>query len=154
MPTQTRRKPTKRAPSTEIDKTVVRDRPQLIALLFCDLVNITKEGKHNLIGVFDTITIPAGETLTPVFTLFIRVAHAVGEPLQLRVFGPDNDLVVQGRITLPDQASSSDPPGPVQLAAQLQFEPKLSGAYWFEVVYGEQSLGGAALLITLPRAEE
>ena len=154
MPTQTRRKPTKRAPGIEIDETVARSRPQLVALLFCDLVNVTKEGKHNLIGVFDTVTIAADETLTPVFTLFIRVAHAVDEPLQLRVFGPDDELAVQGSITLPDMASRSDPRGPVQLVAHLQFEPKLSGAYWFEVVYGEQSLGGADLLITLPPAEE
>lgn len=154
MPSQTRRKPAKRAPDAEMDKAAARGRPQLVALLFCEWANITKEDKHNLIGVFDTITLPPAETLTPQFTLFIRVAHAFDDPLQLRVFGPDDALAVYGEIASREENSNPDNAFQYQVIAQLQFAPKIAGMYWFEILYSGQSLGGAELRIVFAPSQE
>src|SRR3954467_7946961 len=92
MPSKVRQRSDKQVPGKGIDLSKEIARPQLVALLFCDWANLTIDGKFNLIGAFDRISILEGGKRTPVFSVFIRVAHAVEEPIQLRVFGPDNTL--------------------------------------------------------------
>ncbi|HKG60657.1 MAG TPA: hypothetical protein VKB05_12935 [Pyrinomonadaceae bacterium] len=128
-----------------------RSKPRLLALLFCDYINQTKEEKTNLVGVFDRIYVHPDKKKTPRFALFIRFAEALDGPVTLTVFGPSGQPVFGAEFDANaaqfEAVRERQPeyPRQVQAIVGLQFEAKTEGLYWFDVSYMSQSLGGAGL---------
>ena len=154
MPSQPRRRPSKPAPSTEIDRTIDMARPRLVALIFCDWANVTTDQKFNLIGTFDRITVSASDKRPPLFALYIRLANTLEDDVHLQVYNPDGTSALEGRFKPQDISSSVHNPIFLQIAARLQFEAEQDGLYWFEVLYQGQSLGGTALTVQIASSEE
>jgi hypothetical protein len=132
-------------------------RPRLVALLFCDGANQSKDGKNNILGGFDRIRVPAGHSLTPVFALFVRTAETIEHPVELTVFAPAGVPVAGVRYQSKEVARVGEHPEfpvHVQVLAGFQFPVQGAGVYWFDVSYAGVSLGGAALIVDIVAAEE
>jgi len=136
---------------SHIDLSDERSRPRLLALLFCDYINQTVEGKVNLAGVFDRIYVHPEKKRTPRFALFVRFAEALDSPVTLTVFGPEGDPVFGFQFdpnrsqfeALPERRS--DYPKQIQAVLGMQFKAETEGVYWFDISFRSQSLGGAGL---------
>jgi len=140
------------APSINVDVSTEKAKPRLLALLFCDFTNMTKDDKPNLLGVFDRIYVDPEKKLTPHFVVFIRVAE-VTEPFEITVIAPDGGVGPQIKSSLEGAQFTEGLPRQVQTALLLQFEIKTEGVYWFDVSYKGETLGGAGLTIQFRETE-
>lgn len=122
-------------------------RPRLIAILFCDWANQTIDDKANLIGIFDRILMAGRSSVTPIFTLFIRLAQVTDGPVHLRIIDPSGKLGLDGTIQPEHVAVNEKEATYVQLIAPMQFEAAQAGIYWFDVSYQGKSLGAAPLVV-------
>jgi hypothetical protein len=142
-----------KAQATHINLSDEKLKPRLLALLFCDYMNRTDEGKINLIGIFDRIYVHPEKKKTPRFGLYIRFAEALDGPVTLTVFEPMGQPVfgLQFDPNVPqfeaDPERRSEYPRQIQSILVMQFEAKIEGVYWFDISYRSQSLGGASLPI-------
>ena len=136
---------------SHVDLSQERSKPRLLALLFCDHINQTVDGKANLIGVFDRIFVHPEKKRTPRFALFVRFAETLNGPVVLTVFGPKGEPVFGFQFdanaaqfeALPERRAEY--PRQVQALLGMQFEAGTEGVYWFDISYMSQSLGGAGL---------
>ena len=123
--------------------------PRLVAMLFCDHANVTKENKYNLIGTFDRVSVrPSADDTpnTPPFFLYLRVRATV-DSLTLRVYQPDGSLVATALLAAVERVGSARETHFMQMAQRLQFEVPVPGDYWLEVIYRGQPLGGATMTV-------
>jgi hypothetical protein len=134
----------------------VRKAPRLLALLFCDYVNSTNDGKVNLLGAFDRIMVHPEKRLSPPFIVFARAAEAIKSPLWLTILDPDNQPQAEVRFDPPQMPADRDPGLPNQIQFMLQMGMKFAknGTYWFDVSYEGESLGGAGLVVGQTGAKE
>lgn len=140
-------------PSTGIaetfDITSELARPRLIAILFCDWVNQTADNKANLIGTFDRILMARRASVTPQFTLFVRLAQVPEGSIHVRVYDPSGKLGLDAMVEHEQTAEpvTEGTPVYIQIIAPMQFEASQAGVYWFDVSYGGKSLGAAPLIV-------
>jgi len=140
-----------KAQVTHVNLSDEKSKPRLLALVFCDYMNRTEDGKINLIGIFDRIYVNPEKKKTPRFALFIRFAEALDGPVTLTVFEPMEQPVFGLQFdpnasqfeAVPERRSEY--PRQVQSLIVMQFEAKIEGVYWFDISYKSQSLGGAGL---------
>jgi hypothetical protein len=144
---------TEALPGVSIDVVKERAEPRVVALLFFDFSNITTEGKHNLLGVFDRVSLPGGQR-NLAFGFFLRVANAVEGPLEVLMYGPDN--IVGSSITLaPDvEAAKALRQRHVQAIGKLDVEFKAEGNFWFGVTYQGKVIGGNRLVVEFQPEEK
>ena len=137
-----------------IDIARERQKPRLIALLFCDFFNLTNDKKGNLLGVFDRVYVPRTNSVTPRFTLFLRTAETHQGAVRTTIIAPNNKAVNQF-VSIPDDADTIIEGIPVNLQSMIsiQFQAEVEGVYWFDVSYEGESLGGAGLVVEFRDAE-
>ena len=140
-------------PSTYVSSLDVeseKQRPRLLAITFCDLANLTKEDKVNLIGVFDRIYLPPEQKKTPSFTLYIRTAETDEDELFVHCFNPEKKLQFAFKFGGPQLVNANERkegrPKQLQLTLNIAFDVDLDGVYWFDVSYKGKSIGGAGLV--------
>lgn len=142
-------------PVVTIDVVKERDRPRLVALLFCDYANQTKEGKNNLLGTFDSLYLdPEKGKSTPRFIMFLRAYRVQSGQLQVSIFAPSGELGAALRVGV--TTSKDEPPesrSHLQALLQVQFEVSDEGKYWVDVSHDGVSLGGAMLTILFRKRE-
>jgi hypothetical protein len=140
------------APSVDIEVSIEKQKPRLLALLFCDFTNTTNDDKPNLLGVFDRIFVDPEKRMTPPFVVFVRVAE-VSEPFKITMIGPDSVPALQVTSQPIDTAHTEGLPRQVQSFLVLQFEAKMQGVFWFDISYKDKTLGGAGLTIQYRKME-
>jgi len=140
--------------SEQFNARIEREKPRLLSLLLCGFSNFTIDKKVNLLGVFDRIYVPPENKRTPVFTLFVRTAEAIEEPLAVTLFTPDNKLGMAFQFGGEPQVYTPGLPAQVQLAIGIQFIAEVQGPYWFDISYKGISLGGAGLVVEHRAMEE
>lgn len=133
-----------------------RKRPRLLALLFCNHTNTTKDDKANLIGVFDRVFVHPEVKKTPQFVIFIRTAETTQEPMLLSVFNPDGTPAVAFEFAsdVTEHKFTPDRPAQVQFIAGMRFDVGADGIYWFDVSYKGESIGGAGLVVEFRETED
>ncbi len=131
-----------------------RAKPRLIAMLFCDYLNQTGDGKTNLSGVFDRVYVNKEKKKTPRFGVFIRTAETLTEPITLSVFSPSKKLLIafhfSGDIAQFEAQAGERPadyPKQIQAILGMEFAAEEEGVYWFDISYKGSSIGGAGLPI-------
>ena len=139
--------------ATNIDVAQERLKPRLLALLFCDFTNVTKDDKPNLLGVFDRIFVDPEKRTTPPFVIFVRVAE-VAEAFNITLFDSDNQPAVSIVSVPRSQVDSEGMPRQTQTALAVQFKTEKAGTFWCDVSYKGVSLGGAGLVIEYRRSED
>jgi hypothetical protein len=140
--------------ATNIDVSQERGKPRLLALLFCDFTNLTKDDKPNLLGVFDRIFVDPEKRTTPPFAIFVRVAEVV-EAFHVTFFDPDNQPAFSVLSVPPStQVYSEGLPRQLQTALAVQFKTEKAGPFWCDVSYKGQSLGGAGLVVEYRKVED
>lgn len=131
-----------------------RKRPRLLSILFCDLINITKEDKVNLIGIFDRIFVHPERKQTPLFSLFVRAAELADEPSYITVFKPDGTAVTGVVFGTEKVDFTPNLPAQIQFMAGFQFIAETEGVYWFDISYKGVSIGGAGLTVQYRETED
>jgi hypothetical protein len=140
-------------PTVDIEQE--RKKPRLLAILFCDYLNFTKDDKANLIGIFDRVYVHPEHKMTPQFVLFLRSVETRDEPLKVRVFNPDGKFEVEVAFDKFNASIfSTELPAHVQSTVRIQFQVSKAGVYWFDVLYQGESIGGAGLVIEYREVEE
>lgn len=141
-------------PVVDVDVAEERKKPRLLALLFCDYANFTKDDKVNLVGIFDRIYVDPEQKLTPRFIMFVRAAE-ITEGFVNTVFAPNDTPAIQAITTIDSKVKFSEHlPRQVQSLISLQFGITIPGVYWFDISYEGKSLGGAALTIEYRPTED
>src|SRR5450432_3853051 len=130
-----------------------RRKPRLLALLFCDFTNMTKDDKPNLLGVFDRIYVDAEKRMTPPFAVFARVAEVI-DGFDITVFGPDDLPAIQVKSVPGAGFNEEGLPRQIQTALMFRFEVHKEGTFWFDISYKGVSLGGAGLPIQYRKTED
>lgn len=130
-----------------IDLSIERPKPRLIALLFCDFMNMTGDKKANLLGIFDRVYVRPDSILTPRFSVFVRTAETHETPIRTTVYAPDGTAIAQFTSVSTTEEFIPDLPKNIQAMFNMQFNAHLEGVYWFDVSVGGQSLGGAGLVV-------
>jgi hypothetical protein len=142
-----------------VDAIKEREKPRLVSLLFFDFINETKDRKMNLIGVFDRVYVDPEVKRTHPFGIFCRVGHAFTDPLQVTIFDPSGELTGGlmfdfSKEDFDGQGYEGKKPSQIQFMGQIQFNTATEGAYWFDVSYQGQSLGGTQLLVEFKDLKE
>ncbi|MDQ5847277.1 MAG: hypothetical protein M3539_18480 [Acidobacteriota bacterium] len=135
-----------------IDLADMRKRPRLLSLLFCDFHNLTVDGKANVIGIFDRIYVRPDAPRTPRFVLYGRTAETFNDILWIRVFDPDNKPVAEIRFDAPSkfqfpEGRDTELPKQAQFMLPIGLAVTKPGVFWFDIAYGNISIGGAGLVI-------
>ena len=136
-------------PPVGIEPSKAKNEPSLVSLLFFNFINETKEGKVNLLGVFDRIYVDPETKVSLPFGVFVRVANAFGAPVRCDAFTPDNSfvgglmLLAEEGFKLPDGRK----PIQIQIAGHMKLTTPVEGTYWFVVSYKEKVLGACPLLV-------
>lgn len=139
--------------SVNIEVSKEREKPRLLALLFCDFASFTKDDKVNLLGIFDRIFVDSDEKRTPRFAVFTRVAEVTG--FTTTIFDPDGMPSVQAETKIQaDVKFTEGYPRQMQTLTAMQFEIRKPGVYWFDISFEGESLGGAGLAIEYRQTEE
>lgn len=139
-----------------IDLSSIKDKPQLVSLLFYNFVNETKENKLNLIDIFDRLYVDINTKISTPFGVFIRVVNALGSPVRCDVFSPENvftgglSFSVRRDYTLEDGRK----PIQMQVAGHMVLRTPIQGTYWFIVSYEGKVLGACPLLVEHKNLEE
>jgi hypothetical protein len=144
------------SPAVSVDLEKELAAPRLVALLFCDWANQTRDGKNNLVGAFDRIFVREGQKETHAFFIFLRTAETVGEPLQVTIFSPGGAIVAglqYGVTEFHRDIEHPEHPLYIQIMLPVQFPVPMPGVYWVNISYGGKSLGGAALIVELAKPE-
>ena len=128
-------------------------KPRLVALLFCDYLDRTKEGKSNLAGAFDIIYVDPERKRTPPFFLFVRTAETGSGPLQVTFFDPNGAVAAAATFKAAHHTPTPGQPGHMQVLARLQLDTPVEGVYWVDVSHNGQTLGGAALTVEFRKQE-
>lgn len=135
--------------ASELGLAEVRKQPRLLALVFCDFASKTDDLKMNLLGVFDRINVHPDHLTSPQFFVYGRTAESSDRPLFLRIFDPDNEPQAEVRFDNHTQIEFLEPGAPKQIQFLIPLVLKLrkQGTYWFDVAYGDVSIGGAGLAV-------
>ncbi|MCI0490085.1 MAG: hypothetical protein L0229_26120 [Blastocatellia bacterium] len=140
--------------STEtIDVAQVRKEPRLIAFLFCNYVNVTGNGKPNLLGIFDRIFVDPDKKKTANFIMFVKMAEVSG-PTEIRIFNPLGELVAGALLEPNVRQTTSDEIIFAQAIVHISLETEEEGIYWFDILYQGHSLGGTGLEVRFKQREE
>lgn len=134
-------------PETTIDVAAERQKPRLISILFYDFLNETKDGKPNVLGVFDRLFVDVNRKRTSAFGLYIRTAQTFAEPVKVFVFSPENTLTAGFSFSLDPKIYEELKPEMMQLKGAVAFDAPVEGMYWFVVSYQNMILGGTSLKI-------
>ena len=136
-------------PVLTIDVAKERERPQLVALLFCDYANQTRDSKNNLLGTFDVLFVdPQKSKSTPPFVMFLRTYRVQLGQLQISIFAPSGELGAAFRVEVSTREDEPvDSRVHLQALMRVQFEVSEEGGYWVDVSHDGISLGGALLTI-------
>lgn len=138
--------------ASELGLTGVRKQPRLLALVFCDFASKTDDLKINLLGVFDRINVHPDHLTSPTIFVYGRTAETLAQPLFLRIFDPDNEPQAEVRFdnhTQLEFLGKQEPgtPKQIQFVIPLVLKLRKQGTYWFDVAYGNVSIGGAGLVV-------
>lgn len=129
-------------------------KPRLVALLFCDYLDRTKEGKSNLAGAFDIIYVDPERKRTPPFFLFVRTAETGSGPLEVTFFDPSGAVAAAATFKATPYTPTPGQPGHMQVLARIQLDTPIEGVYWVDVSHSGQTLGGAALTVEFHEQDE
>ncbi|MGH9846963.1 MAG: DUF6941 family protein [Blastocatellia bacterium] len=141
------------ARKAQINIAEVLGKPRLVAVLFCDYLDRTKEGKSNLAGAFDIIYVDPERKRTPPFFLFVRTAETGSGPLEVTFFDP-NGAAAAATFKASHYTPTPGQPGHMQVLARIQIDTPVEGVYWVDVSHHDQPLGGAALTVEFRKQEE
>jgi hypothetical protein len=139
--------------TSRLDLENERAKPRLLAVLFADYLNHTKEDKVNLMGVYDRIYVNRELKKTPPINLFVRLSEALETPISVTVFSPANKPMSSVQFAASrrqfEESGNRPPEYPKQwqTAMTLQFPVETEGVYWFDISYKGQTLGGVGLPI-------
>lgn len=104
----------------------------------CDAANLSREGKLNLLGIFNSIHASQFPCAHPHLALVLRVEAGIGEegdhPLELKLVDEDGQqlFAVSGQLTL--QGAAPGRPMTAQTIMDLNnFQLPRAGVYTFEV---------------------
>ncbi len=142
-------------PTINIKASEAIKKPRLEAILFCDYVTRTNDGKLILAGSFDRVVFGHDEEkVTMSFFLFVRTAETTKGRLQIAIINPNEEVILA--FGFDTELHPFDPKWPAQVnfIQQLQFPALVEGLYWFDVSYLGEPLGGAALIIEHQKQEE
>ncbi len=141
-------------PQPNIRVDVERARPQISAILFSEYINRSHEGKTNLLGVFDRITLPRDAKSTPEFFVFVRTYKVGAGLLQITVFDPTDQPVAGAGFDVTDDHLGSAIVSHIQVILKMKFQVQGDGVYWFDVSHNGVSLGGEALRVSIDHSLE
>lgn len=123
-------------------------------MLFCDYANQTAGNKTNLAGIFDRVYVHPEAKVTPPFMIFIRTAETLKSPVRVTLLDPSSEVVSTLNYDATGHEATPDMPFYIQFLAQMQFPVTTAGVYWFDVSYGDESLGGTPLMVEFRETED
>jgi hypothetical protein len=132
-----------------IDVDQERNRPRVVAFLFFDFYNRTVEGKHNFLGLFDRIIVPADKKRTTPLGFYLRTANTFDEPIQVTIYNASNKPTGGFGVSPQEKEKDGQKLTQMQLVGAIEFETPDAGNYWVDVSYGGQSIGGMRLTVEL-----
>lgn len=140
---------TKTEPTVPIDLVQEREKPRLLSILFFDFYSETKEGKLNLLGIFDRLFVDPSRKRTMPIGIFVRTAQAFGANIKCEIHSPEGIVTGGFNFMVPASARLPDGTQPIQaqILARLEFNAPVDGTYWFAISFAGQVLGGAPLVI-------
>lgn len=141
-------------PQINVDVAQERDRPRVVAILFHDFHNLTQEGKHNFLGVFDQIIVPADKKRTTPLGFFLRLANTFDSIVEVAIFNPSNKQVGGFSFSAGEKEKDGKKLTQMQLGGAVEFDTPEEGDYWVNVSYQGQSIGGHRLRVELKESEK
>lgn len=122
------------------------DKPRVIALVFCDFFNQTKEVKLNLLGIFDRIYVEPTIKKSPRFGVFVRTAHTFVDAVEVVIYSPNKQAVAGFAFRVKEDAAIKDQ-FQMQFIGFIEIDTPEEGLYWFNVAYQGKTIGGAGLKV-------
>jgi hypothetical protein len=112
---------------------------QVKLALLADYANVTAEGKLNILGIFDRITVRELPALHPQMHLILRLeAHAAerNRPhvVEIRLYDPDSDTVFQVNGDIVPQGQGGQAVATNQILTLNNLQLNKSGGYTFVVL--------------------
>lgn len=106
--------------------------PHGVALLCCDYASADKGGKHNLLGIFNQVSMRPPDLMSPPFYVYFSIEGVSPEPLRLRLVAPSGEEVAGGSV-VPDPNNPPSIVGAVDAVFQFRFEAQGPGIYRLEL---------------------
>lgn len=123
--------------------------PHGVALLCCDYASTDKGGKHNLLGIFNQVSIRPPDLMSPPFYVYFSVEGVGLEPLRLRLVAPSGEEVVGGDV-VPDPNNPPSVIGAVDAFFPFRFEARGPGIYRLELSSNDYVMGSTPLIVDYP----
>ncbi len=126
-----------------------RKKQRLIALTFCDLVSMDNRGKVNLMGCFDRIFVDKETGSTGIFYLYVRTAGTIKGHVDVTLLDTKDKPIAQVGydVDVKEENMPKDRTPHVQFYTRIGFGTTGRGAYWVDVTFNGESLGGRDLTI-------
>lgn len=126
---------------------------ELSALLLCDGANATKDGKGNLLGVFDQFPVK-NIPIRVQFFVYVKTINTVADDIEVFVTRPGlaPELALSYRVDGPVEDLDPDQPVCIANMYPIGLPVETTGIYWFEVRFKGTALGRCCL--TIRKAEQ
>jgi hypothetical protein len=135
--------------TSDADVEEERKKQRLIVLTFCDLVSVDNRGKVNLMGCFDRIFVDKETSSTGLFYLYVRTAGTIKGHVNVTFLNAKNKAIAQVGydVEVKEKNMPKDRVPHVQFYTRIGFGATERGAYWVDVTFNGESLGGRDLTI-------
>ncbi len=129
-----------------VEASAPQNLPRCIALLVCDYANMSDEGKHNVMGVFNQVIVRPPDLMSPRFYVYFSVEGFRTDPLRLCLLTPTGDEVVGGTLT-PAPNDALPLIGTVSAHVPFRFEAKGPGLYRLELSCHGQVMASTPIMV-------
>lgn len=111
---------------------------QIKLALLADYANVTAEGKLNILGIFDRITVQSLPAVHPQMHLILRLeAHPVernrSHTIEIRLFDPDGETVFEVKGDMMPHGAAGGATATNQILTLNNLELRKSGGYMFVI---------------------
>lgn len=129
-------------------------KPRLGAILFCEYAALTEKGTYLFAGCFERFIFKKDEPrVTSQFYIYVRASQTREGDFQVAIIDPNDTTILAFSYDLDSTGLIPNLPASIHFVQRIKFPVAVEGAYWVDVSFKGESLGGAPLLVEFEKEE-
>jgi hypothetical protein len=127
--------------------------PRVEAVLLCDYINMTGDGKYNVMGIYERVWIVNKEVPFHRFIIYAKVAEITDGKLVIRIVHSDGELLYAAEV------GRENPPVDgkdrwLVTHSVVDLALERPGTHWIDFEYNGEPIGGASFAVDYFNAED